>query len=74
MSNVIKLRKNVLEICDKCGTHQVISVFEINLANVDFVSQNAASLKNMSAPNVRTPFFNKNSKCFKRLKNANSIK
>lgn len=35
MSNEIKLRKNVLEICDKCGTHQVISVFEINMAIVD---------------------------------------
>ena len=35
MSNEIKLRKNVLEICDKCGKCQVISAFEINMANVD---------------------------------------
>lgn len=28
MSNEIKLRKNVLEMCEKCGKYQVISVLD----------------------------------------------
>jgi len=46
----------------------------IFLFSLNFVSLKAKNAKNMSAQNVRTPFFNKNSKCFKRLKNANSLK
>ena len=36
MPEIIRLKqKNVLEICDKCGTHQVISPLEISLAMCD---------------------------------------